>query len=259
MCAAAPAPVSVWQRAIDVLKLTEICTGYGGTEVTASTAHTEIGDAVETVVTRVGRIKPGGAGGLPEFGGANVQYKTVDPATGEDLPPGAVGELAVRGNIVTRGYYNKPEETFAAIDKDGWFRTGDLGRLDERGYIELLGRSKEQYKISGENVSPKEVEDVINKHPAVAQAYVVGVKDPATVETGAAFVELRPGHTCTRAEILEHCREHLAKFKVPRHVWFVTAAEWPLTGNGKIQKFRLKEMAEQRLAERGRSKAETGA
>ncbi|WP_276352156.1 class I adenylate-forming enzyme family protein [Cohnella caldifontis] len=255
MCAAAPAPVSVWQRAIDILKLTEICTGYGGTEVTASTAHTEIGDAIETVVTRVGRIKPGGASGMAEFSGANVQYKTVDPATGEDLPVGAVGELTVRGNIVTRGYYNKPEETFAAIDKDGWFRTGDLGRLDERGYIELLGRSKEQYKISGENVSPKEVEDVINKHPAVAQAYVVGVKDPATVETGAAFVELRPGHACTRTEILEYCREHLAKFKVPRHVWFVTAAEWPLTGNGKIQKFRLKEMAENRLNERSKGKA----
>ncbi|CAM3984044.1 class I adenylate-forming enzyme family protein [Cohnella lubricantis] len=254
MCAAAPAPVSVWQRAIDILKLTEICTGYGGTEVTASTAHTEIGDAIETVVTRVGRIKPGGIGGMPEFGGFNVQYKTVDPATGEDLPAGEIGDLTVRGNIVTKGYYNKPEETFAAIDKDGWFRTGDLGRLDENGYIELLGRSKEMYKISGENVAPKEVEDVINKHPAVAQAYVVGVKDPQTVETGAAFIELRQGHSCTRMEIVDFCNEHLARFKVPRHVWFVTSTDWPITGNGKIQKFRLQEMAERRLSERGKSK-----
>lgn len=253
MCAAAPAPVTVWQRAIDILNLTEICTGYGGTEVTASTTHTEIGDPIETVVTRVGRLKPGGASGLAEFGGLNVQYKTVDPVTGADLPAGEIGELAVRGNIVTKGYYNKPEETFAAIDKDGWFRTGDLGRLDEDGYIELLGRSKEQYKVSGENVSPKEVEDVINKHPAVAQAYVVGVKDPATVETGAAFIELRPGQTCTRHEIVDYCHQHLARFKVPRHVWFVTAAEWPLTGNGKIQKFRLREMAEDRLNERVKS------
>ncbi len=253
MCAAAPAPVSVWQRAIDILQLTEICTGYGGTEVTASTAHTEIGDEIETVVTRVGRIKPGGVSGLSEFAGANVQYKTVDPETGEDLAPGAVGELTVRGNIVTKGYYNKPEETFAAIDKDGWFRTGDLGRLDERGYIELLGRSKEMYKISGENVAPKEVEDVINRHPAVAQAYVVGVKDPATVETGAAFIELRPGHSCSRAEIVDYCHQYLARFKVPRHVWFVTAADWPVTGNGKIQKFRLKEMAENKLNERVKS------
>jgi len=253
MCAAAPAPVSVWQRAIDTLKLTEICTGYGATEVTASTAHTEIGDDIETVVTKVGRIKPGGVSGLPQYGGANVQYKTVDPETGEDLPPGAIGELTVRGNVVTKGYYNKPEETFAVIDKDGWLRTGDLGRVDERGYIELLGRSKEMYKVSGENVAPKEVEDVINRHPAVAQAYVVGVKDPLTVETGAAFVELRPGHTCTRAEIVEFCQKHLAKFKVPRHVWFVSANEWPVTGNGKIQKFKLKEMAEKRIEERVKS------
>ncbi|MEB3102582.1 class I adenylate-forming enzyme family protein [Ferviditalea candida] len=252
MCAAAPAPVSVWQRAIEVLQLKEICTGYGGTEATAATVHTEVGDPIETVVTRVGRIKPGGSSGIPEFDGANVQYKTVDPDTGEDLPPGAIGELAVRGNLVTRGYYNKPEETFAVIDKDGWFRSGDLGRIDEHGYIEMLGRSKDLYKISGENVAPKEVEDVISNHPAVAQAYVVGVKDSITQETGAAFVELRPGFTCTRREMIEHCQKYLARFKVPRHVWFVQASEWPMTGNGKIQKFRLREIAENRISERGR-------
>ncbi|BCJ88412.1 class I adenylate-forming enzyme family protein [Effusibacillus dendaii] len=247
MCAAAPAPVPIWQRAIDVFGLKEICTGYGGTEATASTTHTEVGDPIERVVTRVGRIKPGGVTGLPEFGGANVQYKVIDPYTGENLPYGSVGELTVRGNTVTRGYYNKPEETTLTIDKDGWLRTGDLGRFDEDGYIELLGRSKELYRVSGENVTPKEVEEVISKHPKVNQVYVVGVPDKLTTETGAAFIELRPGETCTRREIINWCQDKLARFKVPRHVWFVSPSDWPITGNGKIQKFRLQEMAAQKL------------
>ncbi|MCY0876911.1 MAG: AMP-binding protein, partial [Firmicutes bacterium] len=195
--------------------------------------------------------KPGGVSGLPEFGGANIQYKTIDPFTQLDLDPGDIGELVVRGNHVTKGYYNKPDETAAVIDKDGWLRTGDLGRMHEGGYIELLGRSKELYKISGENVAPKEVEDVISRHPAIAQAYVIGVKDVMTSETGAAFIELRAGATCTRRELIDYCQERLARFKVPRYFWFMEADQWPMTGTGKIQKFRLQEIAEKRLLERG--------
>jgi fatty-acyl-CoA synthase len=248
MCAAAPAPIAVWERAIEILGLSEICAGYGGTEATAATVHTEVGDPLEMLVTRVGRIKPGGVSGIREFRGANVQYKTIDVYTGEDLPAGEVGELTVRGNLVTHGYYHKPEETAAVIDKDGWLRTGDLGRVDEYGYIELLGRSKELYKLSGENVAPREIEDVINRHPAVAQAYVVGVKDIVTTEAGAAFIELLPGATLTRREVVSYCQANMARFKVPRHVWFVTTDEWPMTGTGKIQKFRLQEMAQSRMS-----------
>jgi fatty-acyl-CoA synthase len=247
MCAAAPASISIWERAIRELGLKEICTGYGGTEVAAATTHTEPGDPPQLVATRVGRIKPGGVSGIPEFGGANVEYKTVDPFTGKDLPPGATGELCARGNVVTRAYYRKPEETAAAIDLDGWFRSGDLGRIDDNGYLELLGRSKEVYRVSGENVAPKEVEDVINQHPDVVQAYVVGVSDPLTGEIGAAFVELAPGATLTRAEVVEHCRGRLARFKIPRYVFFVSRDEWPMTGTGKIQKFRLVAEAEKRV------------
>lgn len=247
MCAAAPAPIPLWERAVKELNLKEICTGYGATEVTASSAHTEVGDPIELIATRVGRIKPAGVAGLPEFGGANVQYKVVDPDTGEELPEGSIGELVVRGNTVTRGYYKNPEETMRTIDKDGWFRTGDLGRMDEQGYIQFFGRSKEMYKVSGENVSQKEVEEVISRHPAVSQVYVVGVPDPLTTETGAAFVELLPGATCTRKEIIQWCQKHLAKFKVPRYVWFMEPGSWPMTGTGKIQKFRLEQLAREKL------------
>ena len=179
---------------------------------------------------------------MPEFGGHNVQYKVVDPYTGEDLPEESVGELTVRGNLVTRGYYKKPDETHAVIDKDGWLRSGDLGRINENGYIEFLGRSKEVYKVFGENVSPREIEDVITKHPAVKRAYVVGVSDSMTTEAGAAFIELRAGQTATRREIINWCQERLAKFKIPRHVWFVEEKDWPMTGTGKIQKFLLQKV-----------------
>ncbi|WP_298383391.1 class I adenylate-forming enzyme family protein [Ferrimicrobium sp.] len=251
MCAAAPAPVPLWERAIAVFGLTEMVTGYGGTEASAATVHTEIGDSLDTITTKVGRIKPGGPSGLEEFGWANSQYKVVDPATGEDLPEGLVGELAVRGNFVTRGYYRKPDETARHIDKDGWFRTGDLGRIDENGYLEFHGRANELYKVSGENVSPKEIEEVISRHPAVSQAYVVGVPSPVTIETGAALIELRQGATASRREMIEWCREHLAKFKVPRYYFFVEPSEWPMTGTGKIQKYLLAQLARERISDDG--------
>jgi fatty-acyl-CoA synthase len=247
MCAAAPTPVPVWQQAVEAFGLKELCTGYGGTEATAATVHSEIGDPIEHIATHVGRIKPGGSSGMPEFGGANSQYKVVDPFTGEDLPEGSTGELAVRGNFVTHGYYKNPEETAAAIDKDGWFRTGDLGRVDEDGYLQFMGRSNEMFKVSGENVAPKEVEEVISQHPAVSQVYVVGIPDSRTSEAGAAFVELKPGKSCERRDIVEWCQQRLARFKVPRRVWFVEAGTWPMTGTGKIQKFKLRERADEKL------------
>ncbi|SES89724.1 fatty-acyl-CoA synthase [Oceanobacillus limi] len=247
-CGAAPAPVPVWEMAVERLGLTEIITGYGQTEVSSSGVTTKIGDPLERISTRVGRPKLGGSSSMPEFNGSSVQYKTIDPDTGENLPDGAVGELAVRGNTVTHGYYKKPEETAMIIDKDGWLRTGDVGRIDENGYIQLLGRSKEMYKVSGELVAPREVETVISQHPAVNQVNVIGVPDKMTTEIGAAFIERKQGESCTRKDIINWCSDRLARFKNPRHVWFVEESEWPMTGTGKVQKFRLVEMAKEKLA-----------
>src|SRR5205807_5689014 len=124
-------------------------------------------------VTGNGRYKPAGVAGDPALGGVLAVYKTVDLVTGDDLPPGGVGELLVKGPIVTAGYYDKPEETAAAFDADGWLRTGDIGRIDEQGYLSLTGRRKECYRCGGELVVPKEVEDVLLAHPGVVQAHVV--------------------------------------------------------------------------------------
>jgi len=249
-CGAAPAPVSVWERAVEVLGLTEVCTGYGQTEVTSSGVTTEVGDSIERISSRVGRPKLGGSAGLPEFNGSTVQYKTIDPDTGEDLPSGSIGELVVRGNTVTNGYYNKPLETAKTIDKDGWLRTGDVGQIDEDGYLQHLGRSDDLYKVSGELVAPRETEEVISKHPDVNQVFIVGVPDRITTEAGAAFIELKSGVSLTRRDILEWCASSVARFKLPRHVWFIEPNDWPMTSTGKIQKFRLKEIARQKLAAR---------
>ncbi|GIO19946.1 AMP-binding protein [Oceanobacillus oncorhynchi subsp. incaldanensis] len=246
-CGAAPAPVPVWKKAMDTLGLTEMITGYGQTEVSSSGVTTELGDSLEMISTRVGRPKLAGSSGLSEFQGHATEYKTINPQNGKDLEAGAVGELTVRGPSVTSGYYNKPEETAAVIDKDGWLRTGDVGRIDENGYVQLLGRSKEMYKVSGELVAPREVEAVISEHPAVAQAGVIGVPDSMTTEIGAAFIEVYDGEAVTRKEIVQWCTDKLARFKIPRYVWVISAFDWPLTSTGKIQKFRLQEMAEEKL------------
>ncbi|MGH3320962.1 MAG: AMP-binding protein [Streptosporangiaceae bacterium] len=255
MSAAAPAPVRLWQQVREELGVREIVTAYGQTEVSASSTFTMPDDPLELVSATVGRGKPGGAAGDPglgadrELGPLVTVYKTVDPFTGEDLPQGQEGELAVRGPEVMRGYYNEPEETAAVLDERGWLRSGDLGRVRPDGYVELTGRSRELYKCGGELVAPKEVEDVLTGRPDVGQAYVVGVPDERMGEIGCAFVVPAQGRQPSAKELLEFCRSSLARFKVPRHVFFLVSDELPATPTGKVRKFRLADDARARLAE----------
>jgi fatty-acyl-CoA synthase len=189
--------------------------------------------------------------GLPEFGGGNLQCKVIDPGTGEELPPGKDGDLICRGNVVTRGYYKRPRINAELIDKDGWLRTGDLVIIHPDGLFQFTGRSKEIYKTSGENVIPKEIEDVLSTHPKVNQAYLVGIPHPVMGEVGAALIELKAGETATRREVINYCKENMAKFKVPRYVFFVSAQELPFTATGKVQKYKLVEYVQQLLKKSG--------
>ena len=149
------------------------------------------------------------------------------------------GEICIKGYNVTRGYYKKPEETAKAMDSDGWFHSGDLGILDDKGYLAFKGRIKDILKSGGINVSTLEVEEFLHRHPKVREAHVVGVPDPIKDEVGLAFIDLKEGETSTEKEILSFCKGNIASFKIPRYVIF--GKDFPRTATGKVQKFKLKE------------------
>jgi fatty-acyl-CoA synthase len=202
-----------------------LMSSYGLTECGGVVAFTDPEDPLELRVT---------TGGIP-FDGIDLEVR--DLVTGEPVPEGTTGEIVVRGYCVFDGYHKDPAKTAEVIDADGWFHTGDIGRLID-GHIAYLGRTKDMLKVGGENVAAIEIESFLATHPAVSVVAVVGVPDPKYMEVPAAFIELRPGHELGESEILAFAREGLARFKVPRHVRFVT--EWPMSAT-KIQKFRLQE------------------
>jgi fatty-acyl-CoA synthase len=169
-----------------------------------------------------------------------TEIQIVDVATGAAVPVGEVGELCARGYLVMRGYHNAPEATAAAIDAEGWYHTGDLASLDGRGYLRIEGRIKDMIIRGGENIYPREIEDALFAHPAVAEAVVVGVPDETWGEVVAAWVRPVPGQPAPAPEELRAwCRERLAPYKTPVQWVFVDA--FPLTPSGKIQKFKLRE------------------
>ena len=190
------APATIWQQILDHLQPQEITTGYGMTEVTASSTVTQPTDKQDRWLHTNGRLRDVGPAGFPELENRLVIYRVVDPESGLVLARGSVGELQAKGPGVTRGYYNKPQETSVAFTSDGWLHTGDLGRLDDDDYISLVGRLKESYRCGGEMVMPSEAEDVLMSHSAVLQAHVVPVPDERMGEIGVAFVVLREHTTC---------------------------------------------------------------
>jgi fatty-acyl-CoA synthase len=246
---AAPAPVWLWEKVRADLGVTEITTGYGMTECGGAMTLSLPEDTLEYHSATVGRPKLAGAAGLPDRGGDLCAYKTVDPLTGQDLPAGAEGELVSRGPTHMLGFWNKPEETAQAL-RGGWVHSGDLGLVRPDGYLQVTGRSKELYKSGGELVMPKEIEDLLTQHPGVSQAYAVGVADERWGDVGCAWVVPEPGSAVGAAELLELCRDKLARFKVPKHILFTEAGALPTTPTGKVQKFRLAQRAAERLANR---------
>ncbi|MEU2914838.1 class I adenylate-forming enzyme family protein [Streptomyces massasporeus] len=241
---AAPAPVWLWKRVRAELGVEEITTGYGMTECGGAMTLTLPEDPLERHSGTVGRPKPAGPAGLPD--GTLATYKAIDPLTGEDLPPGAEGELVSRGPTHMRGFWKKPEETAKAL-RDGWVHSGDLGRVRDDGYLEVTGRTKELYKSGGELVMPKEIEDLLTAHPAISQVYLVGVPDERWGDAGCACVVRAPGADLSAADVVALCKQRLARFKVPKHVLFLDAAELPTTPTGKVQKFRLAQYAQKRI------------
>ena len=241
------APAYIWQEIFDHLQPDELTTGYGMTEVTASSTVTRPGDPMERLLGSNGRLRDVGPAGDPANGGLLVAYRVVEPGSGAVLAPGQVGELQARGIGVTAGYYNKPEATAEAFTADGWLHSGDLGRIDTDGYLTLAGRLKESYRCGGEQVLPTEAEDLLVTHPAVLQAHVVPVPDLRMGEVGVAYVVLRDAPAVTPDELIAFCAGQLARFKVPRHILPIRAEDIPSTPSGRARKFMLVKMATEAL------------
>ena len=235
-------PPEMWTRMLDVLGVEQLFTAYGQTETTASTMCIQPGDPLERMVSTVGTVKGAGSAGDPTLGGTLAVYKTIDTETGADLPAGSIGELVVRGPIITQGYYNQPEHTRAAFTEDGWFRTGDLGFLDQDGYLHLTGRKKESYRCGGELVLPSEVEAVLADHPQVLSAHVVGIPHPRMGEVGCAWIVPGPSQP-EAADLIAYCATRLARFKVPAAVLSTVEEEIPRTVTGRVKKFALVDRA----------------
>ena len=241
------APAYIWQDIVTYLHPQEITTGYGMTEVTASSTVTRPDDHFEKLLHTNGRLREVGPAGDPNLGQRLVIYRVVDKETGIDVAPGEVGELLAKGPGVTQGYYNKPDATNDAFTLDGWFKTGDLGRIDSDHYLTLMGRSKESYRCGGEQVMPTEIEDLLVTHPAVLQAHVVPVPHERMGEVGCAFIVWRDGMQVESQALIDFCAQNLARFKVPQFILVRQADQIPVTPSGRARKFLLVQMALEEL------------
>jgi fatty-acyl-CoA synthase len=222
---AAAVPPALVERARSALKC-ELMITFGQTEASGTVSTTGIGDAPRDLAETLGRPLP------------NVEIEIRDPETGALLPAEHIGEIWFRGFQVMLGYYGRPEETRAAITEDGWLRSGDLGRLDDRGYLSITGRLKDMIIRGGMNIYPREIEDILFEHEAVAQVAVIGIADDKWGEVVAAVVQpTKPGGTLPINELHHFCREKLAAHKAP--AYWATVDAFPVTASGKVQKFLL--------------------
>jgi acyl-CoA synthetase (AMP-forming)/AMP-acid ligase II len=220
---AAPTPREVFVQAKEKFGM-YLTNGFGLSETSGAITFTRVDDdSLDRLSTSVG---------VPNEG---IEIGILD-SQGMFLPPGEVGEICVKGDAVMKGYYNRPDETALVMTDDGYFRTGDMGYVDEDGYVFIRGRKKEMYIRGGENVYPPEVEEVIQQHPKVLFNAVIGIHDPVMGEVGRAYIVPMPGvqPPPTEEEIMKWCTERLAKYKVPSEVLFRDSL--PLTPLGKVMK-----------------------
>jgi fatty-acyl-CoA synthase len=225
--AGAPCPVEVMRRVIGDMHCTGMTIGYGQTEASPIITLAQVDDSIEHRVETVGRTCP------------ETEVKIVSPE-GETVPIGEHGELCSRGYLIMKGYDQDPVATAKSVDKEGWLHTGDLASMDPDGYIHITGRLRDMIIRGGENIYPREIEDFLYSHPKVADVQVVGLPDEKYGETVAAWIRLKPGETCTEAEIVDYCHGNIAHYKVPQ--WFRFVDSFPMTVTGKIQKFRIREI-----------------
>jgi fatty-acyl-CoA synthase len=227
--AGSPCPIEVMRKVIDQMHMSEVTICYGMTETSPVSTQTTAEDDIDHRTATVGRVHP------------HVEIKIVDPVTGECVARNSPGELCTRGYSVMLGYWNDADQTAEAIDQAGWMHTGDLATIDQDGYVNIVGRSKDMIIRGGENIYPREVEEFLYSHPLIKDVQVVGVPDARYGEEIAAFVIARTPDPIDAEAVRAFCRGKIAHYKIPRYV--VTVEEFPMTISGKVQKFKLREQA----------------
>ena len=233
--AGSPCPPETMREVMERMNMTEITICYGLTETSPVFTQTSADDDIEHKCETVGRAHP------------PVDVRVIDPADGHICGVGEPGELCCRGYNVMKGYYKMPEATAEAIDADGYLHSGDLGMVDADGYYRVTGRIKDMIIRGGENIYPLEIEDFLLGHPGVLDAQVVGIPDEKYGEIVGAFIRVRPGHEdLTENDVRQWAIPRIARYKVPKRVFIVD--DFPMTPSMKIQKFKLREMAEELVA-----------
>jgi fatty-acyl-CoA synthase len=231
--AGSPCPIEVMRKVNSEMGVEQISIAFGQTETSPVTAFVRVDDTLEHRCETVGQAMP------------HTEIKIVDPGTGQIVPRGEPGEFCARGYLVMRGYWEDPERTDESIDASRWMHSGDLATLDADGYVRIVGRIKDMVIRGGENIYPREIEEFLYTHPQIADVQVIGVPDERFGEELMAWVIARPGATLSEDDVKEFCRGRIAHFKVPRYVKFVDA--FPMTVTGKVQKFKMREVAIEEL------------
>jgi fatty-acyl-CoA synthase len=231
--AGSPCPVEVMKRVISDMNMEGVTIAYGMTETSPVSFQSRTDDPIDRRVSTVGRIMP------------HVESKIIDPETGKILPQNQPGELCTRGYSVMRGYWDNPDATKEAIDGAGWMHSGDLAVMDEEGYVNIVGRIKDMVIRGGENIYPREVEEFLYGHPAIADVQVIGVPDVRFGEELCAWVRLREGQQLSVEELRDFCNGRIANYKIPRYLRLTD--EFPLTVTGKVQKFKMRETSIEEL------------
>lgn len=229
----APCPMELMRRIVEGIGVSEITVGYGITETCSWITMTRPEDPIELRVATIGTTLE-----------CN-QVKIVDPATGEEMPPGRQGELCTKGFLM-KGYYKMPAATAAAVDQEGWFHTGDLGEMDQEGYLKITGRLRDVVVRDGIEIHPVEVEEVIYGLSEVSEAQVFGFPHPEKGQEMAVWIKVRKGSPLSVEDVAAYVKKHLPEEKQPRY--FKIVSDFPMTPSGKIQKFRLGELAQKEYA-----------
>jgi fatty-acyl-CoA synthase len=225
--AGSPCPIETMKQVVSKMNMTEVTVCYGMTETSPVSTQSHCSDPIQKRVSTVGMVHP------------HLEVKIISPENGRIVPRGEQGELCTRGYSVMIGYWDMPEDTAKVLDQNGWMHTGDLAIMDEEGYVKISGRIKDIIIRGGENISPREIEEFLMTHEAVADVQVIGVPDLKYGEEVMAWVKRRECFEITPDELKKYCKGQIATFKIPKYWKFVD--DFPMTVTGKIRKVEMRE------------------